>query len=88
MEVFVMAQAGCLQADVFQIGASCGVVLEFKTHTVEEADALREVLATALDAAIKVNGGFSVMDMPFETIEGMALHEIFDEIIKTAVRPK
>lgn len=83
-----MAQASCLQADVFQIGASCGVVLEFKTRTVEEANALREVLAIALDASIKVNGGFSVMDMPFETVEGMTLHEIFNEIIKTAVRPE
>jgi len=82
------AQAQTLQADVFQIGASCGVVLEFKTRTVEEANQLREILAITLDAAIKLNGGFSVMDMPFETIGGMALHEIFKQVIEDAVYPE
>lgn len=79
-------QAGFMQGDVFMIGASCGVVLEFKTRTLAEAQQLRDILAIALDAAIKKNGGMSVMDNPFYELDGMTLHEIFNQIVETAVR--
>lgn len=76
---------GMVQANVVQIGNSCGVVIEFRTDTFKEAQKLREILAIAVDVALKTNGGISVMDTPTYELDGMTLHEIFDQIAKAAI---
>lgn len=78
--------AAVLQADVFQIGASIGVVLEFKTPNVAEARRMQTAVEIALAAAIQAHDGLRVAPVNFADIGGDTLGEVFEEILDSALR--
>ena len=70
-----------VQANVFQIGASVGVVLEMCTADIKEAEVLRESLLIVLDAFMKAKKQRSISH-EWEEEDGL---DIFKEIIEDAL---
>ena len=83
-----MHQGSIIQGNVFQIGASCGVVIEFMAKDALEAAQLRETVQTALTAALDSQNlqVHSVEDV-YE-LDGMSLNEVFEQVAKAFLRSK
>lgn len=78
-----MHRARIIQANVFQIGASCGVVIEFTTDSPKEAGKLRDTMMIVMDAVMKLKGQGSNMQNDEVELDGMTLHEIFEQIAES-----
>jgi len=77
---------GMVQGNVFQMGASVGVVLEMSTVDVETAQALADVLRMKLDILIKASGGLPIWDSPPVDFEGEFYEEVIKEIARAFLR--
>lgn len=79
---------GVVQGNVFQLGASVGVILELSTIDAQTAKTLADVLRMKLDILVKGSGGLPIwQDEPVE-FEGEYYEEIIKEIVESFLHSK
>jgi len=74
-----------IQANVFRIGASCGVVIEVNCPNGKEAERMRDFLARVLEAWLDAHGWKASAHTGYSDIEGESFEEIIREIARKLI---
>lgn len=75
-----------IQGTVFNIGASCGVVIEINCPNRREAAKLRQNLQMVVDAAIQTHLANMEKESGYTVIGGQSLEEVISEITQNLLR--
>lgn len=75
-----------IQSNVFQIGTSVGLVLELNCDTKKEADVLREVLQTVVEAEVKARGYAEPRPDGGDLVDMEDLYEVISKAVQNFIR--